>query len=124
VILLWASYGYDLFDDFKGQFLHRAGGLSLRNASMVMCMAAVAAWLITMIARGRRWALITYFIVWLGTGSILAVTSPREFVADYWPITTANLVGIVQLAGAATALVLLVTPSARDWFRARRAAAR
>jgi hypothetical protein len=122
VILLWTSYGYDLFGDFKGQFFQSEGSFSVHNASVVMCMAALAAGLIAMIARGRKWAQITYFLLWTGTGTALAVISPREFLSDYWPIKAANLAGIAQLVGATTALVLLLTPSARDWFRARQAA--
>jgi len=79
---------------------------------------AIAFWFIGKIARGRNWARMVYLVLTV-LGVVLVVFNWSFYAPIYRAQPLAAVLAVIQTALQFGAFYLLITPSARDWFKQR-----
>ena len=127
--LIWIGVGVSTLESILEAFLNPGSGAGELTAYIVggviglAITFAIAYWFTNYLRAGRNW--MRWLITILTTLGLLimavaAVFIPRSFLTGMFataPLTMANM-GI-QLLLSVAELVLINTPAARDWFRAR-----
>lgn len=117
VKLLWISFFLGLVGIFLQPALTNANRVAQWGILIVMAiMFGIWAWVISKIAKGRNWARITFLVVGI-IGTVLNILFAPMVMPIYRGQPVGGAVALVNFVLEIYAIYLLLTASARTWFK-------